>query len=180
MIFYQFMPRSDEESKREIDGIMRVFFNDWKSFKNRVKPGDRLILRTIEDIYPFYTHLSDFFKFLFNNEIWLYVDDAYKRNYKISVDDLDVDFGPALKVMIDLLEYLEEHPRDTMPTGAYRAYKKPAVPLGRPPKTKELEKAHRLVKAWEKAGEKPNVKMACELAGVTRQAYYNYIKSKGI
>lgn len=173
MIIYHYLPKTNHETQRELRGSWVININDWESFKTRVEPGDVLFLDTLEDIYPLFFNLSDFFRLIVEKKIGLVIVDARKENYHFSSNDLKENFQQFIEAVADMFKYIEHHPRERTPTIKIRD-----TSPGRPPKTKELEKVHRLVQAWKKAGEKPNIKELCKQVGVTRQAYYNYIKNK--
>lgn len=149
------------------------------------REGDVIRLQSLSDL-KLIKSLIDLLDFLIERKLFLQIDEYEAEHCAFNVGAF-VDFETNLlhvskyytflKTSRDLIKYTQ---KNNFPI---TQKKEPQVGkngsgIGRPRKTRELEKAHRFVKAWEKAGEKPNVKLACEMSGVTRQAYYNYIKSK--
>ena len=105
--------------------------------------------------------------------------DKLHQMIELNIDLIIADmnsFVVSIKTLKDVISYLDaKQPKhyDKALKGIERAKAK-GVKFGRPPKTKELKKAHELVQAWKDAGLKPNIQRACEMAGITRAAYYKH------
>jgi DNA invertase Pin-like site-specific DNA recombinase len=120
---------------------------------------------TVKNIYDLGDSLTEILKKL---------EDAKSKGIDVLVLDAHA-YDLNDKVLYDAIKYLTKtQPLNEKRLEGIQRAKDKGVRFGRPPKTKELKKARAYVEMQVKAGERPNIKKACELAGITRALYYKH------
>lgn len=162
-----YIPKENYKS----DPLNNIFYN-WEEALTEAIKSDRII--TIESVYDLgntFEEILSKHRQIRQNKVEIDVLNAY--DYHFTMESIE-----ALFVAIRYLCNYEPHYNKKRLEGIQRV-KDNGVKFGRPEKTKELKKARAYVEMQIKAGERPNIKQACELAGITRQAYYkHYSKDK--